>query len=166
MADSNKKPFYGSQAYRPDNIPNQAPSSRASLYLARSIRLPWGNTQQTTSMNLFEESTPESMRFWENIAKEKEEKKANGTYVPAIFEGVELHSKCDNERYRFAPLPFTSQFGLIALQFGKGSLFIFFPISVITHLAAIYASHLSWQKVTIELLQGFYPVFVGCSGQL
>ncbi|WP_247617894.1 hypothetical protein [Pseudomonas syringae] len=105
-------------------------------------------------MKLFEDSTPESMRFWEKVAKEKEEKQANGTYVPAIFEGVNLHSKCDNERFRFAPLPSTSQFWLIMLQFSKGSLIVLFLPLLITHLVAIDASHLSWQNVTIELLLG------------
>ncbi|KPX29970.1 Uncharacterized protein ALO77_01249 [Pseudomonas coronafaciens pv. garcae] len=111
-------------------------------------------------MKLFEESTPESMKLWEEVAKEKK-KKANGPHVPAIFEGVNLHNKCDHERFKFAPLPFTSQFWLIVLQFSKGSSIIFFPLSFITHLIAIQASHLSWQKVTIELLLGFYPIFLG-----
>ncbi|MDU8458417.1 MULTISPECIES: hypothetical protein [Pseudomonas syringae group] len=112
-------------------------------------------------MKLFEDSTPESMRFWEKVAKEKEEKQANGTYVPAIFEGVNLHSKCDNERFRFAPLPSTSQFWLIMLQFSKGSLIVLFLPLLITHLVAIDASHLSWQNVSVELLLSVYPVFVG-----
>ncbi|KTC02135.1 hypothetical protein [Pseudomonas syringae] len=101
------------------------------------------------------------MRFWEEVAKEKEAKKANGTYVPAIFEGVDLHNKCDNECFRFAPLPFTSQFWLVLLLFSKVSSIILSPLALITHLIAIHASHLSWQKVTTELLLGFYPIFMG-----
>nr|WP_229626576.1 hypothetical protein [Pseudomonas syringae] len=119
MTDSDKKPYYEVQAFRPDNIPKQRSLLRAALSSACSRLMPWGSTQQTASMKIFEDCTPKSMRFWEEVAKEKEAKKANGTYVPAIFEGVDLHDKCDNECFRFAPLPFTSQFWLVLLLFPK-----------------------------------------------
>ncbi|EGH14952.1 hypothetical protein PSYMP_28663, partial [Pseudomonas amygdali pv. morsprunorum str. M302280] len=112
-------------------------------------------------MNLFEDSTPKSMRFWEEVAKEKEEKKANGTYVPVIFEGVDLHNKCDQERFRFAPLPFRSQFFIIVLQFGRGSFVVFLAALLLTHPLIVSASRESWQVTTIKLLTEVYPIFLG-----
>ncbi|MCO7613722.1 hypothetical protein C3L29_011030 [Pseudomonas sp. MWU12-2534b] len=104
---------------------------------------------------------PSSMRFWEAAEKEKNKKKANGTYIPAIFEGVELHQKYDQERYRFAQLPFRSQFWLF-MQGGGGWIFIILaPFTIIANLAIASVSIDSWWDTTSELLFGFYPALLG-----
>ncbi|WP_201017199.1 hypothetical protein [Pseudomonas cichorii] len=108
-----------------------------------------------------EDPTPKSMRFWEQAEEEKREQKAAGTYVPAPFEGVELHQKYDQERFRFAQLPFRSQFWLLMLAFGKGGFIVFLPISLFVHLLAVVDSRRSWWEETSDLLLSVYPVFLG-----
>ncbi len=80
MTDTDER-HYGCLAYRTDNIPEQAPL-RTRPYQSCSVRLSWGKTQQTTSIKLMEESTPEKMRFWKEVAKEKEEKKRRELMCP------------------------------------------------------------------------------------
>ncbi|RMQ45375.1 hypothetical protein ALQ06_02168 [Pseudomonas syringae pv. berberidis] len=159
MTDPGKR-HYGCLAYRPDNIPEQA-LLRTGPYPSRSVRLPWGNTQQTTSIQLMEESTPENMRFWKEVLKEKVEKEAAGTHVPAFHEEVELHNKRDHEHFRFAPLPRWSQFWLISLQLGKGGFIVLSPFIVLAHLSLLSVSHKPWLTVTVDLLLGAYPLYLG-----
>nr|WP_241150548.1 hypothetical protein [Pseudomonas viridiflava] len=111
------QPYYGSQAYKLDAIPEQKPGLRHKSFGSTSVRLPWGSTQQVESDEIMGQSNPKRMRFWEDVAKEKE--KSEGTYTPKLFEGVDLHQKYDQECFRFAKLPFTSQFWLFLLHFGK-----------------------------------------------
>ncbi|MEE4754300.1 hypothetical protein V2K52_17060 [Pseudomonas alliivorans] len=108
-----------------------------------------------------EQSTPTSMRFLENTAKENEKQKAEGTYTRKLFEDVELHQKYDQEHFRFAQLPFTSQLWLHILQLGKIGCIIFPPILIYIHFLSISQSRESWQAVTLELLQEVYPIFLG-----
>ena len=77
------------------------------------------------------------MRFWENTEKEKEKEKSEGTYTPKLFEGVDLHQKYDQERFRFAQLPFTSQFWIFLLLFGKWGFIILFPLTAFAHAKLI-----------------------------
>ncbi|KTC01810.1 hypothetical protein [Pseudomonas syringae] len=108
-----------------------------------------------------QDTTPKDMRFWESCANEKEKSIKLGTYTPAVFEGVELHSTCDQERFRFAPLPFRSQFFIIMLQFGRGSFVVFLAALLLTHPLIVSASRESWQVTTIKLLTEVYPIFLG-----
>ncbi|RMR52735.1 hypothetical protein ALP83_02265 [Pseudomonas syringae pv. actinidiae] len=110
---------------------------------------------------MMQDATPKGMRFWESCANKKEQNIKMGTYTPAMFEGVELHNKCDQERFRFAPLPFRSQFWIIMLQFGRGSFFVFLAALLLTHPLIISASRESWQATTIKLLIEVYPVILG-----
>ncbi|BAV77935.1 hypothetical protein PCAU_5726 [Pseudomonas chlororaphis subsp. aurantiaca] len=145
------QPYYGSEAYRPDQIPEQAVSTERGWIIKLSgTRLPWGNTQDVTPDHIMEDPTPESMRFWEAAKKEKEEEKANGTYVPAPFEGVELHQKYDHEHFRFAQLPFRSQFWLFMNTGGKWSFIIILPIFLLTCLLGAEDENQSFFGVTIK----------------
>ncbi|KWT05901.1 hypothetical protein [Pseudomonas savastanoi] len=112
-------------------------------------------------MKLLEESTPEKMRIWEQVAKEKEKNKTAGTDMPALHQEVELHNKCNHEHFRFAPLPRWSRFWLISLQLGKGGFIVLSPFIVLAHLSLISVSHKPWQAVTVDLLLGAYPLYLG-----
>ncbi|MEE5056965.1 hypothetical protein V2J74_26075 [Pseudomonas alliivorans] len=108
-----------------------------------------------------EQSTPTSMRFLENTAKENEKQKAEGTYTRKLFEDVELHQKYDHEHFRFAQLPLKSQLWLFMLHLGKWGFLMLSPITFISHIAVVSASDDSWQVVTTELLTGLYPLVLG-----
>lgn len=113
--------YFGPTAYSPNDVPDQpTPIEQSWLLRFSGVRLPWGNTQHVVPSRIMQDPKPSSMRFWEAAEKEKNKKKANGTYIPAIFEGVELHQKYDQERYRFAQLPFRSQFWLFMQGGGDG----------------------------------------------
>lgn len=105
--------YYGQEAYKPDNIPGQSESAERSWFLKFSgVHLPWGSTQEVVPIRIMQDPKPESMRFWEKAEKEKVIKINNGTYVALPLEGVELHQKYDQESFRYAQLPFFSQFWL------------------------------------------------------
>nr|WP_241089117.1 hypothetical protein [Pseudomonas viridiflava] len=155
------QPYYGSQAYKLDAIPEQKPCLRHKSFGSTSVRLPWGSTQQVASDGIIRQSNPKSMRFWEDVAKEKERQKVEGTYTSKLFEGIELHQKYDQERFRFAQLPLKSQIWLFMLHFGKWGFIMLSPITFISHIAVIVAADNSWQVVTTELLTGLYPLVLG-----
>ncbi|WP_164454493.1 hypothetical protein [Pseudomonas viridiflava] len=108
-----------------------------------------------------EQSSPASMRFWEETEIEREKQKSHGAYIPRMFEGIELHQKYDQERFRFAQLPLKSQIWLFMLHFGKWGFIMLSPITLISHIAVIVAADDSWQVVTTELLTGLYPLVLG-----
>lgn len=127
--------YYSHEAYRSDRIPLQAGSEKRSvLHKFTGTRLPWGYTQDVVPDNIMEDPKPESMRFWEQCEKEKAEMKANGKYVPRPFEDVELHCRYDHERFRFAQLPFRSQFWLSLRTFCKWGLIILLPLCILIDL--------------------------------
>jgi hypothetical protein len=127
--DAEPQLYYSEEAYRADRIPVQADSAKRSpLHKLTGTRLPWGHTQDVVPENIMEDPKPESMRFWEQWEKEKAEMKANGKYVPRPFEDVELHCKYDHERFRFAQLPFRSQFWLSLRTFCKWGMIILLPL--------------------------------------
>ena len=161
MSEREKQTYYGIQSYRSDSALKQRPCSRKSSFGCTSARLPWGLTQQITPDAIMNLTSPDSLRFWERQEKEKVEGLTNGTYKPKLFENVELHQKYDQEYFRFAKLPFTSQFWLFLLHFGKWAFLIIFPLMIFTHIFAISKSSISWQQVTIELLVGLYPMVIG-----
>ncbi|BAV77933.1 hypothetical protein PCAU_5724 [Pseudomonas chlororaphis subsp. aurantiaca] len=156
------QPYYGPDAYRPDQIPEQAVSTeRGWLSKFSGTRLPWGNTQEVAPDSIMEDPTPDDMRFSEQIKKEKEEKKANGTYIPVPFEGVELHQKYDHEYFRFAKFPFRSQFWLYMKGVGKWFFIILAPIMTFSHLIVMPASRQSPWDFTYEALIYFYSWVLG-----
>ncbi|MCQ9392746.1 hypothetical protein NRB14_14165, partial [Pseudomonas viridiflava] len=157
MSDIRTQDYYHNQSYCPETIPEQKPCVRHKSFGSSSVRLPWGSTQQVASDGIMGQSPPKSMRFWENTEKEKSE----GTYIPQLFEGVDLHQKYDQERFRFAQLPFTSQFWIFLLLFGKWGFIIIFPLTAFAHAKLISVSYDSWQVVTLEALKGLYPVLTG-----
>ncbi|WP_347903507.1 hypothetical protein [Pseudomonas purpurea] len=157
-----KPSHYGITTYCPADIPDQAESAERSWFSKFSgTRLPWGNTQDVAPSCIMEDPTPDDMRFWEQVKKEKEEKKANGTYVPPTFEGVELHQKYDHERFRLAQLPISSKLWIYLATAGKGIFFIAAPLYTIVSLGLYIASRDSYIKLGFleVLMMGFWPFF-------
>ncbi|WP_242487246.1 hypothetical protein [Pseudomonas sp. TH15] len=68
--------YYAQNAYDSRQIPNQADASRRSfLHKTIGCRLPWGNTQEVVPIRILEDPTPETMRFWKDHERKKNEKK-------------------------------------------------------------------------------------------
>ncbi|AZC33975.1 hypothetical protein C4K38_6060 [Pseudomonas chlororaphis subsp. piscium] len=156
------QPYYGSDAYRLDRVPEQTASTeRGWLSKFSGTRLPWGNTQEVAPDSIMEDPKPESMRFWEQWEKEKAEMKANDTYVPRPLEHIDLHYKYDHERFRFAQLPFRSQFWLYMKGIGKWAFIILAPITVLAHLTVMPASVETPWNFTYDLLVNLYSWMLG-----
>jgi hypothetical protein len=123
--------YYAPTAYRSDRIPKQPPSAKRSW--ARSfakMRLPWGMTQEVAPEDFLHEREPSSLRFQETWNKEREEKKALGTYIPAPYEHVDFHGKEDHERFRFSLWSKRSHFWIYMHVFGKWGLILLSPLVV------------------------------------
>ena len=69
------------------------------------------------------------------MRKERVEKLALGTYVPAPYEYVDFHDYNDHERFRFSLWSTRSQFWLYTYLFGKAWSIIVGPIYILTMLA-------------------------------
>ncbi|MGN2432042.1 hypothetical protein [Pseudomonas syringae] len=105
--------------------------------------------------------SPESMRFWQKAQKEKIKQKADGTYVPAIFEEAELHQHYDQERFRFAQLPFRSQAWLFVQQGGKWSFIILMPIFLLVSLLGTDIPTASFITLYFNNIIETFPILMG-----
>lgn len=160
------QPHYSSEAYRPDRIPKQAASlGRGLVQKFTCTRLPWGYTQDVIPVSIMEDPKPESMRFWEQSEKQKTAMKANGEYIPRPLEDIELHSKYDHARFRFAQLPSRSQFWLLLSTICKWGIVILLPASFFMDLIFEIDSgefniiELSRNSITILLATGLIPTW-------
>lgn len=125
------------------------------------IRLPWGASQDVAPESIMEDPTPSDLRFNEHLKKEQEEKRRRGSYVPAPFEGVELHQKYDHECFRFAQLPFRSQFWLFMQAGGKWSFIVLLPITVLVFFIGALSLERSWMELFTEAMSGFFSWTLG-----
>ncbi|RMR06083.1 hypothetical protein ALP94_00579 [Pseudomonas savastanoi pv. glycinea] len=155
-------PYYAPTAYRSDNIPDQLPSAERS-WLKRfgKRRLPWGYTLDIAPDDFLRERSPDKLRFQEQMFKERDEKMAAGTYVPAPYEHVDFHDRHDHERFRFSLWSTRSQFWLYILIFGKG----FFLVGIIPALmtlgtAAFYLSD-PWIEVATDMVGHLFSWLLG-----
>ncbi|WP_339450040.1 hypothetical protein [Pseudomonas sp. EA_5y_Pfl2_R50] len=154
--------YYSKEAYDSRRIPDQAAAStRSTLHKLIGTRLPWGNAQEVIPGSLFQDPTPETMRFWEKWEMEKNEMKASGTYMPRPLEDVELHIKHNHEVFRHAQLPFRSQFWLFLRGAGKWTTIILIPILILAHMTVMSASDQSAWGFTIHLFINFYSWALG-----
>lgn len=154
--------YYAQDAYDSRQIPNQADASRRSfLHKTIGCRLPWGNTQEVVPIRILEDPTPETMRFWKDHERKKNEKKANGTYVPRPLEHFDLHIKHDHEVIRHAQLPFRSQFWLFLRGGGKWLTIILIPILILTHFTVMSSSEETAWEFTSGLILSFYSWAIG-----
>ncbi|MCO7574379.1 hypothetical protein NJH78_30760 [Pseudomonas chlororaphis] len=104
---------------------------------------------------------PESMRFWEKAEKEKLIKINNGTYVALPLEGVELHQKYDQERFRYAQLPFCSQFWLFMRGGCKWVFVILLVFMALAHFTIMPASQKTPWQFTLDMFFGLYSWILG-----
>ena len=156
------QPYYASTAYNPASIPNQPPSAeRPWIKRFAKVRLPWGNTQDVAPESFLHDPSPKDLRHLEAFKKEREEKLANGTYVPAPFEGVELHKKYDHERFRYALLSGRSQFWLYLTIFGKGFFFIILALNIPIHFVMFSVSSQTFIEFSINSLIEYYSWIIG-----
>ncbi|WP_240500410.1 hypothetical protein [Pseudomonas syringae] len=127
--------FYAATAYRSDSIPNQAPSTKRSwLKRFAKKRLPWGKSQNVAPDDFLRERAPEKLRFQDDMRKEREEKLALGSYVPAPYEHVDFHDRHDHERFRFSLWAGRAQFWLHMHMFGKWWFLLSTPLIVVVGL--------------------------------
>ncbi|MEE4340289.1 hypothetical protein V2J66_01540 [Pseudomonas alliivorans] len=102
MTKLKNQPYYGSQAYRVDNIPVQKPCVIKNSFMSASVRLPWGDTQQVIPTRIMEELNPKNMKFREQTEKKKLEDSANKKNAATHHKHIELHSTYDHERFKFS----------------------------------------------------------------
>lgn len=115
----------------------------------------WGHTKAVVPDSILDEPTPAEMRFWKKIRQEKQESTNSGAYVPATFEGVNLHQNYDHERLRFAQLPMNSKIWIYAYLGGKWSFLIFTPFHIFIALMMYVASINSYTKIN------FFDTLIG-----
>jgi len=127
--------YYAPTAYRLDSIPNQLPSEERS-WLKRfgKKRLPWGDPLELAPDEFMRERSPDKLRFQEQMFRERDEKLAAGTYVPAPYEHVDFHDRHDHERFRFSLWSAKSQFWAYLHMFGKGWSIMFSPLYILSGL--------------------------------
>ncbi|MDU8358662.1 MULTISPECIES: hypothetical protein [Pseudomonas] len=154
--------YYAPTAYRSDNIPFQLPSEERSwLNRFGKRRLPWGYTLDIAPDDFLRERSPDKLRFQEKIFKERDEKIAAGTYVPAPYEHVDFHDRHDHQRFRFSLWSKKSQFWLYLLMFGKGLFLVGIVPSLFALISAVYLDPEPWMFVTLDLIKGFFSWFLG-----
>ncbi|MCD5976839.1 hypothetical protein [Pseudomonas quasicaspiana] len=154
--------YYAPTAYRSDNIPDQLPSEERS-WLKRfgKRRLPWGYTLDIAPDDFLRERSPDKLRFQEQMFKERDEKKAAGSYVPALYEHVDFHDRHDHERFRFSLWSTRSQFWLHLLIFGKGFFLVGLAPLMFALVAAIYTLPNTPIEITIDTFKYVFPWVTG-----
>ena len=154
--------IYAPTAYRPDRIPEQAPSTERSwLKKLGRVRLPWGNTLELAPAKFFHKDSPERLRIREQVEREDAEKKANSTYKPRITETEDFHHIYDHQRYRFAQLSVGGRFWINLYVFGKWGFIILIPPTLFAHIALVATGSEPWLEVTKTALLEVYSWFLG-----
>ena len=155
-------PYYAPTAYRPDKIPDQLPSAERS-WLKRfgKRRLPWGYTLDIAPDDFLRERSPDKLRFQEQMFKERDEKMAAGTYVPAPYEHVDFHDRHDHQRFRFSLWSARSQFWLFLYGGGR---FLFFFMTVMTVLTCLLDLVTSDSANASQLTKSYIPIWTILAG--
>ena len=154
-----KPPYYAATAYRSDRIPDQAPSTgRSWLKRFAKKRLPWGNPQHVAPDDFLRERAPEKLRFQDDMRKEREEKLALGTYIPAPYEHVDFHARHDHERFRFSLLAALGQFWLYMNMFGKWWFLLSAPLIAVVGLISASKSLLPFLTAFLNSILGMAQI--------
>jgi hypothetical protein len=154
--------YYAATVYRIDRIPKQPPSAeRPWIQRFAKMRLPWGMSQEVAPDDFLLKRKPRSLRFQEEMNKEREEKLAMGIYVPAPYEHVDFHDRHDHERFRFSLWSKRSQFWIYLYLFGKWSFLISLLPALFTLLVAIYNDYEPWFAVTKDTFEGVFSWLLG-----
>ena len=112
--------WYAQTAYGSKEVPQQeASTARPWIMRFAKARLPWGNTDDVTSVNLLEKFSPKALRLHEGFKNEREEQIATNNYAPSPYELIDFHIRDNHERFRYALLPASSHFWLYMKAFGK-----------------------------------------------
>jgi len=153
-SNSDDLPYYAPTAYRPDRIPNQ-PDSAERSWLKRfgKKRLPWGGTIEIAPDELMQRRGPSNLRFREKMRKEREEKLAAGTYVPAPYEHVNFHDRHDHERFRFALWATRAQFWIFLYGAGRFLFFFALVITILTCFLTLVSSSNGWKIIVLGYLE-------------
>ncbi|WP_226944751.1 hypothetical protein [Pseudomonas sp. FME51] len=147
---------YTATAYSPEKLPRQsAAKSRLGFRRLTGRRLPWGNTRELVP-DTFMRPEPESLRFWEQGYKHRDEGKAKGTYKPAPLEHIDFHDRCDHEHYRHAPWAGRAHFWIYLATFGKGIFFVFLFFGA---WGALAGAMRATQNYTQAFIESFNAVF-------
>lgn len=164
--------YYANTAYSPACIPQQ-PASAARSWLGKfaKTRLPWGRTKEVAPESILQDPTPKSLRFWEEFDQKREEEKAQGTYKPRPFEGVDTHGVLDHERFRHALLSMRSHFWMIMCGGGRFLFFFILLVFAMTYVGVASVSSGSWQRTAEEFMPLFFistgvPLFFWGLGSL
>ncbi len=123
-------------------------------------RLPWGKPQNVAPDDFLRERAPEKLRFQADMRKEREEKLALGTYVPAPYEHVDFHDRHDHERFRFSLWSGQSQFWAYIYIFGKGWSIIFGPLYLVTALLVASTSREPFLLAVFEFITATFHVIL------
>lgn len=153
--------YYANTAYNPAHVPKQ-PASAARSWLGKfaKTRLPWGNVQDVAPDHFLRDDTPESLRFWEQVDKERDEQKALGTYKPKPFEGVDLHGGLDHERFRYALLSKRSHFWMYLCGGGRWLSMLMTPLVLLVSIIAGVKSHGAFADEFIASFRGMFYLFL------
>ncbi|MEQ5837595.1 hypothetical protein [Marinobacter sp. NFXS9] len=114
--------YYGPQAYRSDQIPEQkrqvADPGRSWFNRKFDMRLPWGRTEEVAPQSLRKRFRPEVLRKIES--------------KPSGFENIDFHQRIDHERYRHATPAFRTKLLFLINAFGNPyvMVFILFPVAI------------------------------------
>jgi hypothetical protein len=125
------------------------------------VRLPWGNPDDVTSVNLLEKFSPKKLRLHEGLKKEREEKTATEAYSPSPYGLIDFHIRDDHERFRHALLPASSHFWLYMRLFGKFFFYIFFIISIPSHFVMTSATAEPFWELTKRSIFEYYSWVLG-----
>ncbi|WP_297838248.1 hypothetical protein [Pseudomonas sp.] len=154
--------YYSTTAYRSDSIPKQQPSAGRSWTRSfTKMRLPWGMTQEVAPEDFLHEREPSSLRLQETWNKEREAKKALGTYIPAPYEHVDFHGKEDHERFRFSLWSKRSHFWIYMHMFGKWFFLLGLLPGIFTLTVAVAKLEETWIEITQESFRSFFVWYSG-----
>ena len=149
--------WYAETAYGASEVPRQEPSTERSWIMRfAKVRLPWGNTNETTPVSFLEKSSPKDLRFWERFNKERDEQTAKGTYSPRPFELIDFHIRHDHEHFRYALLPASSHFWMYMSGGGRFLFFLFFIVSIPAYFAVVSTGYEPlWESTKTLFIQLF-----------
>ena len=122
--------WYAQTAYGSKEVPQQeASTERPWIMRFAKARLPWGNADDITAVNILEKFSPKKLRLHEGFKKEREEQIATEAYSPSPYGLIDFHIRDDHERFRYALLPASSHFWIYMLGVGRTLFLIFLTLS-------------------------------------
>ncbi|WP_256735449.1 hypothetical protein [Pseudomonas sp. dw_612] len=144
--------WYAQTAYGWNEVPQQGRSTeRPWIMRFAKVRLPWGNTDDITSVNHLEKFSPKALRLHEGFKKEREEQIAQNTYAPSPYELIDFHIRDDHECFRYALLPASSHFWIYMLGIGRVLFLIFFTLSIFI----ITAEFIDTKKTLTDIINDY-----------